>query len=443
MVVGETMFLTGADNQVIAIDLHSGDTIWEYRRVVNERIPPCCGRRNRGIAVLGGRVFHNTLDGRLVALEARTGRELWNVEVVDYRDNYSMTGAPLATKNGVVVGVSGGDYGAPGVIDAYDPVSGRRLWRFHTIPQPGQSGHETWPGDNWKKGGGATWLTGTYDPELGLVYWTVGNPAKIFNPASRPGDNLFTCSVVALDVKTGTLRWHYQFTPNDGNDWDANSMPVLVNDQFEGKGRKLMMFASRNCFFYLLDRETGKFLRATAFCEQNWNDGFTKEGRPIRRPASIPSPSGPLIKPGVTGGANWMAPSYDVGSSLFIVKNYRGGSRVFSEEGPGVMGGRTEQPLNEPKSAAVTAIDTRTGAIAWDVEQSGDNNSGILATASNLVFTGNSHGHLTVLDTKTGRELWRYRLGGEISMAPITYLYNGRQELAVFSGGSLFVFCLQ
>jgi alcohol dehydrogenase (cytochrome c) len=440
------MILTGGDNQVIALDLETGDPFWEYRRVVLENVPPCCGRRSRGVALLGNRIFHGTLDGRLVALDVRTGRELWNVEVVDYRQRYAITGAPLAIKDKIIVGVSGGDYGSRGVIDAYEPATGRRLWRFDTVPAPGQPGHETWPaGDGWKRGGGATWLTGTYDPDLQLVYWGVGNPAKIFNPGSRPGDNLYTESVVALDAATGALRWHYQFTPNDGNDWDANSIPVLVDRNYGGVRRKLMLFANRNCFFYALDRETGKFLNASPFCDQNWNDGFTAEGRPIRRPGSVASADGPLIKPGITGGANWMSPAYDPTADLFAVKFYQGGTRVYSQNSVDVMdamGGRDEQPPDIRKVAHVAAIQGASGKVIWDVDQGSENNSGVLATAAGIVFTGDSKGRLVALDIATGKELWNFNLGAQISMAPITYLHQGAQEILVVSGGAVFVFGL-
>jgi alcohol dehydrogenase (cytochrome c) len=293
--------------------------------------------------------------------------------------------------------------------------------------------------DSWKEGGGATWVTGTYDPELQLVYWGIGNPAKVFNPGSRPGDNLYTSSVVALDANSGTLRWHYQFTPNDGNDWDAASVPMLADADFKGSRRKLMLFANRNCFFYALDRQTGKFLQASPYCEQNWNDGFTPEGRPIRRPSSVASANGSFVKPGALGGANWMSPAYDPDADVFIVKNYHGANRVFSEETADSSGGRIEQPANISRETFVTAVRGLTGEVLWEVKQGGENNSGILATAGGLVFTGDSRGWLSALDIRTGQELWRYRLGGQMAMAPITYLYHGVQEIAVISGGSLFV----
>jgi alcohol dehydrogenase (cytochrome c) len=439
IVANGVLLFTGTDNQVVAIDLATGDLLWEHRRPVAEGTLLCCGRRNRGVAVLGNRVFHNTLDGRLVAIDIRNGKELWNIEVVNYREGYSITGAPLAIKDAVIVGVSGGDFGAPGVIDAYDPATGARLWRFDAIPGPGQPGHDTWKNDSWKQGGGATWVTGTYDPKLDLVYWGIGNPAKIFNPASRPGDNLYTSSVVALEGRSGKLRWHYQFTPNDGNDWDATSTPVLVDREVGGVSRKLMLFANRNCFFYAIDRETGKFLSAHAYCEQNWNDGFTQEGRPIRRPASISGPNGPFVTPGALGGANWMQPAYDSGNNIFIVKNYVGGNRFYSEETDDPAGGRIEKPHNVSMDTNVTALSSPGGAVLWQVTEPGENHSGLLATAGGLVFTGDTAGWLSALDITSGQELWRYRLGGQITMAPITYFYNKNQEIAIISGGALFV----
>jgi alcohol dehydrogenase (cytochrome c) len=437
IVLNGVMFLSAPEDHVVALDLETGDPIWDYRRSVPEGVRLCCGRRNRGVTVLGDRVFHGTLDGRLVALDIRTGKEIWNVEVADYREGYSITGAPLAVKDKIIVGVAGGDFGAPGVIDAYDPKTGKREWRFNTI----QQSHETWQGDSWKSGGGATWVTGTYDPQLDLVYWGVGNPAQVFNPGSRSGNNLYTSSVVALDAKTGNLRWHYQFVPNDGTDWDATSIPVLVDAEVDRAPRKLMLFANRNCFFYTLDRETGKFLSAKPFCPQNWNDGFTAEGAPIRRPGTVPSPAGPMIQPTIIGGANWMSPSYDAAADIFVVKNYHGSNRVFSEDSADPSGGRVEEGIS--RSINVTGVRGRTGAVAWEVDQGGENTSGVLGTAGGLMFTGDSHGRLVALETTTGKELWRYRLGGQMSMAPITYLHHGVQEIAVISGGSLFVLGLQ
>ncbi len=445
LVADGVMFVTGPENEVVALDLETGRPFWTFRRTVPSGVSLPGGRPNRGVALLGDRVFHNTLDAHLIALDVKTGKPVWDVEVADFHEGYSMTGAPLAVENAIIVGVGGGDFGARGFVDAYDPDSGKRLWRFETVPGPGQAGHETWENDAWKTGGGATWVTGTYDKELGLIYWGVGNPAPDYNPAARPGDNLYTCSVIALNAKDGTLRWHYQFSPNDGNDWDASQVPVLVDAAYQGQPRKLMLFANRNCFYYVLDRETGKFLQAKSFCKQNWNDGFTAEGRPIRRPGSTSSASGPLVSPGVTGGSNWLSPGYSPLTGLMYVKNYHQPARVFAADAnylPGkiFLGGHTQEAAKG--ETRLTALQGLSGEVVWEkqLELGGTiDKSGVLTTITGLVFTGDGEGGLCVLDATDGSEVWRYELGGEMAMAPITYLFEGHQEVAVISGGSLSV----
>jgi alcohol dehydrogenase (cytochrome c) len=447
LVANGVMFLTGAENEVIALDLDSGKPFWTYRHIVSSEVMICCGRQNRGLALMGDRVFHGTLDAHLLALDARTGRKIWDATVADIHEGYSMTGAPLAIGNAVVVGVAGADFGIRGFLAAYDPETGKRLWRFDAIPEPGQPGSETWENDAWQRGGGSTWVTGSYDPDLDLIYWGVGNPGPEFNPASRPGDNLYTNSVVALDAKTGALRWHYQFTPNDGNDWDSCQTPVLLNAQFQGSDRKLLLFGNRNCFYYILDRETGQFLAATELCKQNWASGFTAEGRPMRRPETNVTAEGtPPILPGVAGGPNWPPSAYNPVVNLFYVKNSEKPQRIFSSDedyvkGRLFLGGYASGP--QDSLIHVTALNALTGDIVWKRtlrELDGENDkSGILATASGLVLTGDSERRLVALDAQTGDEIWLYQLGGQMAMPPITYLHNGAQEVAVISGGSLFV----
>lgn len=444
------MFLTGPENEVIALDLATGDPFWIFRRVVPASVLLCCGRQNRGVALLGNRVFYGTLDAHLVALSVETGRPIWDVEVADSSSGYSMTGAPLAVDGKIIVGVGGGDFGIRGFIAAYDAETGKRLWRFETIPPPGQPGHETWQNDGWKTGGGATWMVGTYDPDLHLLYWGIGNPAPEFNPQSRPGDNLYTCAVVALDPNTGSLRWYYQFTPGDGDDWDANEVPVLADAKYDGQLRKLMYFGNRNCFFYVLDRETGKFLRAGQYCGQNWNDGFTAEGRPIRRRGTLPSDSGPVSRPAVEGGSNWPPPAYSPLTGLFYVKYRESQNRVFAETphyvaGIPFLGGSVSGKARSVLHLA--AIRALTATVAWDktVERGGHDfydKSGVLATSSGIVITGDSEGRLVIFDAESGKDLWSYSLGAQMAMAPITYLYNGSQEMAIISAGSVMVFSL-
>ena len=297
LVVDGVMYLTEGSNDVVALDARTGRAFWRYEHSLPERINLCCGHVNRGLAMSGDRLYQGTLDGRFLALDSKTGAVLWDRRLVDNTKGYSLTVAPLAVKNKIILGTAGGEYGIRGFIDAYDPETGERIWRFHTIPGPGEPGHETWENDAWKTGGGSAWITGSFDPELNLLYWGVGNPAPDWNPEVRPGDNLYTGSVVALDVDTGELKWHFQFTPHDEWDYDAVQIPVLVDREFRGRQRKLMLWGNRNAFYYVLDRETGEFLLGKAFTRQTWAKGLDEKGRPIKIPGMGPSKEGKAVYP--------------------------------------------------------------------------------------------------------------------------------------------------
>ncbi|MEO6339926.1 MAG: PQQ-binding-like beta-propeller repeat protein, partial [Caulobacteraceae bacterium] len=297
LVVDGVMYTTGAPGDVYAFDARSGARLWKFHRNQDKRNPYQINPNNRGVAVLGGRVFFATLDNNLIAIDARSGREVWEKNLADTLLGYNMTGAPLALNGMVVVGMSGGEFGVRAFLEAYDAATGNKLWRFDSIPQPGQPGSETWAGDSWKTGGGGVWLTGSYDPDLNLLYWAVGNPGPVYNPARRKGDNLFTDSVVALDPKTGKLVWHYQFTPNDGHDWDAVQDMILADRMVNGRMSKVLLQGNRNGFFYMLDRTNGKFISAHNFVTQTWNDGFDANGRPKVRPDSVPTPEGVAASP--------------------------------------------------------------------------------------------------------------------------------------------------
>ena len=449
IVVDGVMFIVGPKNEVIAINLTTGRVAWRVERPVPSSVVSCCSRSSRGIAVLGNRIFHNTLDGHLIALDASNGALLFDVEVVDYKQGYSLTGAPLAVNGMIIVGVGGGDFGARGIVAAYDGQSGERVWQFWTVPEPGSPGSESWENDAWKTGGGGTWVTGTFDPASNLLYWGVGNPAPTFNGDDRPGDNLYTASVVALDVSTGELRWHYQFTPNDVNDWDASQVPVLADAVFDGRERKLMLWANRNCFYYILDRETGEFLLAKEYCKQTWNDGFDEAGRPIRRLGSMPTTEGQVIWPSAAGGSNWYPPAYNPTRDLYFVNHRIHEDRIFKsndilpEQGPRVIlnGGRVERTENDDPSGMLSAIHGLTGEVAWNLPHQRFVRSGVLATATDLIFTG-SGAALIALDAGSGQEVWRYQVGATMDMPPVTYSLEGSQELAVIAGVSLYVFGL-
>jgi alcohol dehydrogenase (cytochrome c) len=291
------MFVTESPEGVTALDAKTGAVLWEFHRHVSSKIPLCCGSQNRGVAVLGKTVFVETLDAHLLALDAATGAKSWDVEVADWRQGYSMTSAPLAIDDRIVVGIAGGDLGIRGFITAYSASDGAQQWKFYTVPGPGQPGNETWGNDSWQHGGVATWSMGAYDPALGLIYWGTGNPSPVFNPKTRPGTNLYANSVVALDARTGQLRWYYQFIPSDDHDWDSAQQPVLADIKWQGQTIPALFLANRNAFFYALDRTTGRFLLAKPFAKETWASGFTSDGRPIVLPNSHPSWSGTVIWP--------------------------------------------------------------------------------------------------------------------------------------------------
>jgi PQQ-dependent dehydrogenase (methanol/ethanol family) len=442
-----TTYTTATSAGVYAIDARSGLTIWKYDRrqaVVN---PNQINPFNRGVAVLGNRVFFGTLDAALVALDARTGRILWETQLADTMQGNSITGAPLAVKNKIIVGVAGGEFGIRGFIDAYDPATGKRLWRFNTIPGPGEFGNDTWSNDSWKHGSGAAWLTGSYDPDLDVLYWTVGNPGPGLNGEGREGDNLFTCSVVALDLETGQRKWHYQFTPGDTHDWDANEDLVLADSTLGGVKRKLMLQADRNGMFYVLDRTDGKLIFAKPYVKETWNRGFQPDGRPILLPDWKSTAKGNVVSPILIGGSNWQNPSYDPIHSVMYVVALDGGMGYRSvpvnyEAGRQYMGG-TPFPTDEPSKNALLAIDTMTGSVKWEYPTFRlSMGAGALATGSGLVFLATGDGNLIALDASTGKSLWHFQTGGSISSSPISYAIEGKQFVAISAGGAVYSFAL-
>jgi alcohol dehydrogenase (cytochrome c) len=450
LVVGTTMYLTTPPSDAWALDARTGDLLWSYVHPVPNDLQICCGRQNRGLAVLGNTLFLGTMDAHLIALDARTGKVLWDVKVADYRDGYTITGAPLAVDGQVITGVGGGEFGIRGFLDSYDALTGRRLWRFATIPGPGEPGHETWGGGSWKTGGGPTWMTGSFDPELGLLYWGVGNPGPDYQGNVRPGDNLYTNSVVALDVRTGQLRWHYQFTPHDEHDWDATQVPVLVDAELSGRPRKLLLEANRNGFYYVLDRETGAFLTARAFVHQTWMEGFDSSGRPQVRPGAAPSSQGTLVNPGAGGGTNWWPPSYDPETATFLVQTKEAPGMFFNTPnvvhvpGDAYMGSAGENIPEIPGFSSVRALNAATGELRWEFRPpvaESKSRAGLLSTAGGLVFGGGSTAFYA-LDTQTGTMLWNISAGAAILAAPVTYLVEGRQIVTVATGNAILSFTL-
>ncbi len=478
LVVDGIMYLTQRPNDIVALDARTGRVFWIYRYPTPPDQRACCGSNNRGVAILDDKLFMATLDARVVAIDATTGSELWNVEVAeaDMEAAYSFTLAPLAVKDKVIIGTAGGDRGVRGFIAAFDAATGEEAWRFHTIPGPGEAGHETWEPcppnpttycdpEAWQHGGGSVWLTGSYDPELNLTYWGVGNPGPDFYREQRPGDNLYTNSVVALDADTGELRWHFQFTPDDPYDYDAVQIPVLADIERNNTEFKVMLWANRNGFFYVLNRETGRFLTGRAFIQLNWAEGLDDSGRPIE----TPQPPGAPTYPGVQGATNWYSPSYSPRTELFYISAWENYSTIFAgapqdyvagqrfvgtdtsrrrdPDAPPPVPGLTRGPINSWTDAvgngAVLALDALTGEERWRYRLTDVISSGILTTATDLLFTGARSGYFQALDARDGGLLWRASLGGLMVNGPMSYEVDGKQYVAAIAGSSLSTFALR
>jgi alcohol dehydrogenase (cytochrome c) len=439
------------NGEVVAMNAATGQIMWTFP-ISTPRGAAASGgggRPARGLAILGDRLFLGTLDAHLIALDAFTGQQLWNITVADFADPvcggsncYVITHAPLVVKNKVIVGVGGSEGPIRGFIAAFDAETGREAWRFHTIPAPGEAGSDTWAGDSWKTGGGGVWQIGAYDPELNLIYWGTGNPYPVFDGNSRAGDNLYTNSVVALDADTGGLKWHYQFTPHDEWDWDAAQVPVLADIRWKGQPRKSMVWANRNGLLYVLDRATGQFLMGKPFVEVNWMSGFDEKGRPQRILNQVVSEISPML-PG-NAATNWYPPAYSPRTGLFYVPAWERGSIR-----PGIA-------RRGPSYGAVRAFDPSTGDRRWEfIANDARFESGVLATASDLLFVGTTgdtasgadaarlaDGYLHALDARTGQSLWKLGLPG--SIAPVvTYEVDGRQYVAVAAGNTFFAFALR
>ena len=448
LVVDGIMYTSGSPGTVVALDARTGLQIWRYQRQQKRVNPYEINPFNRGVAVLGNRVFFGTLDAALVALDARTGLPLWEVQVDDTMKGFSFTSAPLAVKDKIIVGITGGEFGLPGYVDAYDPASGKRIWRFNTVPQPGEYGHDTWSGDSWKRGGAPGWLTGTYDPDLDVLYWPIGNPGPDSDYTIRKGDNLFSCSVVALDPATGQRKWHYQFTPNDSHDWDSTEDVVLVDRTYRGQNRKLLLQADRNGMFYVLDRTDGKFLSGTAFAHQTWNAGFDENGRPKVIPGTDASPEGTVVYPSGGGANNWRSPSYDPASGwMYLVYTDSGQKYVRQAEeyeiGKQYWGGRGSRVPGEMESSGVMALDVETGEAKWRYKiAQASLGGGVMATGGGVVFASAADGNLIALDSRTGTLLWRFQTGGRIAASPMSYSVDGKQYVAVSAGNVLYSFAL-
>ncbi|MGA2428484.1 MAG: PQQ-dependent dehydrogenase, methanol/ethanol family [Candidatus Acidiferrum sp.] len=445
LVVDGVLYGTGQDDRAYALDARSGRPIWQYQRALPADIRPCCGRVNRGLAILGDKVFLGTLDAHVIALDAKTGNVVWDVTAVDYRGGYSFTLAPLAIKNLVIVGISGGEYGIRGFIDAYDAASGERKWRFYTTPAPGEPGNDSWEGDSWKIGGAPAWITGTYDPATNTTFWTTGNPSPSNRGAGRAGDNLYSNTLLALDPDTGKLKWHFQFTKHDEHDYDATEVPVMID---QGSEKHLIVQANRNGFFYIIDRATGKLISSNAYAKVTWSTSKDAEGRPALDKNGSPTLEGNRVCPGAAGATNWMSPTYDPQTKLFYV-TAREQCDIFStapqafEKGHAYYGSAYfPNDDAEPFWGALRAIDPLTGALKWEWKHPSPTWSGVLSTAGGLVFTGDAEGNFMALEATSGKVLWHFQCGASVYSSPMSFAVDGKQYVAIAAGSALFTFAL-
>jgi alcohol dehydrogenase (cytochrome c) len=443
LVVDGILYATAQDDRAFALDARTGRPIWMYQRQLPSDIRPCCGRVNRGLAILSDKVFIGTLDAHVIALDTKTGAVVWDVTAADYRTGHSFTVAPLAVKNLIVIGISGGEYGVRGFIDAYDAETGARKWRYYTVPGPGEPGHETWEGDSWKVGGAPAWNTGTYDPATNRIFWPTGNPAPSNRGEGRAGDNLYSNSLLALNADSGKLDWYFQFTKHDEHDWDATQVPVLI----DVAGKKLIAQADRNGYFYVIDRTNGKLLSATSYGKTTWSDSKDAEGRPVANKNASPTLEGHTVCPGALGTTNFMAPTYDPQSGLFYV-TARDQCDIFSTapqpyEAGHAFYGSAYFPSEEarPYLGFLKAINPATGETKMKFQHTSPTWSGVLSTAGGLVFSGDAEGNFIAFDVAL-KPLWHFQMGGAVYAAPIAFAVDGKEYVAIAAGSAIYTFGL-
>lgn len=449
VVVNGIMFIT-ASNDAFALDARTGRVIWHYSRPVSEGlIDDASGHISRGVAIFGNRLYMETDNAHLLCLDALSGHLIWDVAYAPGNRNYGATSVPLLVKGKVIVGTSGGDDGVRGFVSAFDAETGKLAWQFWTIPAPGEPGSSSWPGDAYLHGGGTTWMPGTYDPELNTIYWGTSNPAPDFDGKVRPGDDLYTDCVIALDPDTGKLKWHYQFTPHDLYDYDATETPVLLDAMYQGSPRKLLVEANRNGFVYVLDRTTGKFLAATPFVEKlNWAKSIDANGRPVRTDA-VPTSDGTRVCPGYGGATNWNSPTYSEATHLFYFMAledcsiYSTKPQEFQETQGYYSTGARHSP-GENAHKVLVAYDLQTGHFRWRVPQVGTAHSmgGVMSTATGLVFFGDDAQSFEAVDGNSGTPLWHFNTGESLHASPMSYAVEGKQFVAIASGSELFSFAL-
>jgi len=451
VVVGGIMYVSSA-NECWALDAGTGRQIWHYQRPRTKGIAGnAAAGFNRGVAVAGDRLFMLTDNAHLISMNRFNGELLWETEMADWHLNYNGTSAPLAVGNLVISGTAGGDEGVRGFVAAYEQSTGKEVWRFWTVPLPGEPGSETWKGKDLEHRSGATWMTGTYDPQLDLVYWPVGNPGPDFSGDERQGDNFYTDSILALDAKSGKLKWYFQFTPHDIHDWDAQEPPVLVDTNWQGTPRKLLLQANRNGFFYVLDRTNGQLLLAKPFLKKlNWAEGIGKDGRPILKTLPVQANGDTYVCPGFQGGTNWFSTSFNPATGLYYF-NALERCNLFSpkhgewQAGKGYMGGSARPAPGESFEKFLRAINIQTGEIAWEVPQVSGQltaSAGVLSTASGLVFFGENSGTFMAVDAANGKSLWQFQSNSIWRASPMTYMFDNKQYVVIAAGQSILAFAL-
>jgi alcohol dehydrogenase (cytochrome c) len=449
VVIRGVMYVTSA-NDVFALDARTGRSLWHYSRPVSTGLlDDAAAHKSRGVAVWNDLVYSETDDAHLLCLDARSGNLRWDVQYADKVKQYGGTSAPLVVKDEVVVGTSGGDSGVRGFVAAYDATSGKLKWRLWTIPGPGEFGSKSWPGNSYLHGGATTWMPGTYDPALGTLYWTTSNAAPDFSGESRPGDDLYTACVLAIDADSGKLKWYFQFTPHDLYDYDAQETPVLADVEEKGTLRRLLLQANRNGFFYVLDRTNGKFLRATPFVKKlTWATGVDASGRPVLS-GRVPTKQGTQICPGILGATNWFSPSYNPATGFLYVMALENCQVFFSKpkaftQGETYYGTGTKTPPDEHSQKILLALSVADGKETWRYPQAGRGSSwgGTLSTAGGLVFFGDDSDSLEAVDAETGKPMWHFNTGQSFSASPMTYAIDGVQYVAICAGSDVFSFAL-
>jgi alcohol dehydrogenase (cytochrome c) len=444
LVVDGVLYIENHQNHVFAVDAATGRPLWSYAYESSRPTSSASALGTRGLAIGYGLVYMGTKDNHLVAIDAKSGKEVWNVQVPDANPCCGITGAPLLVKDKVITGLVTGEWAHRGYLTAFDAKTGKMLWRFYTIPEPGEPGSETWPGDSWKIGGGSTWFTGSYDPELNLLYWGIGNPSSDFFGDRRKGSNLYTDSLVALDADTGKLKWYFQEIPHDLWDFDSNAEPVLIDVSQNGQRRKLVLHSNKGGYAYLLDRESGKLVKAFAFAETvNWSGGLDKDGKPMN-PVTPAKGSDFVFCPGVIGARNFNHSAYSPRTGFWYSNNFEICSRVEPEEldvkeGDRYFGGTFTSQLSPGGKPNISAFDPLTGERKWTFATKYINASSLLSTAGDLIFAGDLEGYAFALDAKSGEKLWSFNTGAKIAAPPVSFSVNGRQYIAISTGGGSIV----